>query len=174
MLFTRYSPRPLIATLNPAFDGVLEPLAVSAGQTEVQMGESVLALAWAEGKPAVKRLTRQNDIHPMDLRFAKSFPNLATLEDGARVDGRFVIEGHPSTGRVAGTYTVVKEGRSSTVTMAPAQGWLPRPTKASLRFLYTVAGIFRKWPATYEWTARIHEEETGTYMMHSAWRRLNH
>lgn len=172
MLFTRYSPKPLIATLNPAFEGELAPLEVAAGQTEVQMGETTLALAWTAGQPTLERLTRHNPIHPLELHFEPAFPALPTLAEDARCAGRFEIAGHPSTGRVAGTYTVEKAGERITITMIPAQGWLPRPTKASLRFLYTVASVFRKWPATYEWMAQLQAQETGAYTMRSAWRRI--
>lgn len=172
MTFTRYSPRPLIATLNPAFEGELAPLEVTAGQAEVQAGETTLALEWIAGQPALKRLTRHNSLHPLELRFEPAFPDIQALADGARRAGRFEIVGHPSTGRVAGEYTVEKASERITITMIPAQGWLPRPTKASLRFLYTVASVFRKWPATYEWTAHLQAQETGAYTMRSAWRRI--
>ena len=173
MFFTRYSPRPLIATLNPAFEGVLELVPVSAGESEVQTGAYVLALEWADGKPALRRLTRRNEVYPVQLRFARPFPDLQTLTNGEHIAGKFEIEGHPSTGRIAGRYTVEKTDALITLKMVPSRGWLPRPTKASLRFLYTVAGIFRKWPATYEWTAHLHEDESGAYRMRSAWRRIN-
>jgi hypothetical protein len=171
MYFTRYSPKPLIATLNPAFDGELERLKVAAGQTAVQVGETTLALEWVEGKPALKRLTRHNAIHPLELRFERAFPDIQTLADDTRLEGTFEIEGHPSTGRIAGNYVVAKRDGRITITMVPAQGWQPRPDKLSLRFLYTVAGVFKRWPTTYEWTAHIQAQETGAYAMRSAWRR---
>ncbi len=171
MYFTRYSPKPLIATLNPAFDGELERLAVAADQTEVQVGETTLALEWVEGQPALKRLTRHNAIHPLDLRFERALPDIQTVADNTRLESSFEIEGHPSTGRIAGSYVVAKKDGRITITMTPAQGWQPRPNKLSLRFLYTVAGIFKKWPTTYEWTAHIQAQETGAYAMLSAWRR---
>jgi hypothetical protein len=171
MHFTRYSPKPLIATLNPAFDGELESIAVAVGAAEVTAGETTLALEWIEGKPALKRLTRHNAIYPLELRFERAFPDIQTLADDARLEGRFEIEGHPSTGRIAGNYVVAKKDGHITITMIPAQGWQPRPTKLSLRFLYTVAGVFKRWPTTYEWTAHIQAQETGTYAMRSAWRR---
>lgn len=172
MTFTRYSPKPLIATLNPAFEGELAPVEVPAGQSEVQVGETTLALEWAEGRPALQRLTRHNPIHPLELRFEPAFPDLQTLADGARHAGRLEIAGHPSTGRIAGNYTVEKQDGVITITMIPAQGWLPRPTKLSLRFLYTVAAVFRKWPTTYEWTAHLQAQANGAYTMRSSWRRI--
>jgi hypothetical protein len=172
MTFTRYSPRPLIATLNPAFEGPLEPLDVALGTAEVHLGETTLALEWIGGQPALKRLTRRNEVYPLDVRFERAFPDIQTLADGADLAGSFEIEGHPSTGRIAGTYTVEKRDGHITITMVPARGWLPRPTKAALHFLYTVASVFRKWPTTYEWTAHIHAQATGAYAMRSAWRRI--
>lgn len=171
MYFTRYSPRPLIATLNPAFEGILEPFEVPVGEPAVQVGQTTLAFEWTDNKPALKRMTRKNEVHPLDLRFSRPFPDITALADGIRLAGNFEIEGHPSTGRIAGTYTVEKNDGHITVKMIPAQGWQPRPTKFSLRLLYTVASVFRKWPATYEWTALLQKEETG-YAMRSAWRRI--
>lgn len=172
MYFTRYSPTPLIATLNPAFAGALEPLEVPVGEPAVQLGQTTLALEWTGNTPALKRMTRKNAVHPLDVRFSRPFPDITTLADNTRLAGNFEIEGHPSTGRIAGEYAVEKKDGVITIIMIPAQGWLPRPTKFALRFLYTVASVFRKWPATYEWTAHIHEEETGVYTMRSAWRRI--
>ena len=172
MYFTRYSPRPLIATLNPAFHGRLKPFAVEVGADEVSLGETTLALEWIKGKPALKRLTRHNAVYPLELRFDRAFPSIQALADNARLEGKFEIEGKPSAGRITGGYTVEKKDGQISVTMLPSGGWQPRPTKLSLHFLYTVAKIFRKWPSTYEWTAHIHEEEAGAYTMRSAWRRI--
>ena len=172
MYFTRYSPTPLIATLNPAFDGELEPVAVEIGATEAKVHETILALEWTADRPALKRVLRLNEVHPLALRFEPAFPDLQTMAEATHVEGSFEIEGHPSTGRIAGTYTVEKNDGRITVKMLPAQGWLPRPTKFSLRFLYTVASVFRKWPATYEWTAHLQVQESGAYTMRSAWRRM--
>ena len=61
MYFTRSSPGPLIATLNPAFEGPLKPLEVAVGTAEVQVGKTTLALEWIEGRPALKRMTRHSE-----------------------------------------------------------------------------------------------------------------
>jgi len=172
MYFTRYSPRPLIAALNPAFDGKLESVEVARGQAEVRAGDHMLTLDRAAARPAIYCITRPNPIHPIELRFTPAFPCLGTLEDGTYHGGSFEIEGHPSTGHIGGRYAVTKANARIEITMIPTQGWLPRPTKASLRFLYTVARVFRTWPTTYEWAACIQEQETGAYTMRSVWRRI--
>ena len=171
MTFTRYSPEPLIAKLNPAFDGELEPLGVQAGEAEVQWEDHVLALDWSGGSPAITRITRKNATYPIDLRFDRAFPDVQSLGTNTSLEGRFEIEGHPSTGRIVGTYTVCKTNDQTTITMIPKPGWKPRPTKISLRFLYTVAGVFKKWPTTYRWTAILRGQENGVHSMLSQWRR---
>jgi hypothetical protein len=172
MYFTRYSPRPLIATLNPAFEGELKPVTIEVGAREIRAGDTVLALKWTADKPSLEQITRKNEIHPLELCFEPAFPDIQTLAAAAHLEGNFEIKGHPSTGRILGNYAVEKKDGEITITMIPSQGWQPRPTKFSLRFLYTVAGVFKKWPTTYEWTARLEENETGAYTMHSAWRRI--
>jgi hypothetical protein len=172
MLFTRYSPKPLIATLNPAFDGVLEPSIVQPFQAEVQVGDCNLMLDWKGGSPAIRCITRNDGVHPIFVRFHESFPHLRSLADSANVTGEFEIEGHPSTGRIAGRYTVHKANGQTSIVMIPTAGWKPHPTKLSLRFLYTVARVFRRWPATYQWSAILEETEGGACSMRSGWRRI--
>lgn len=171
MYFTRYSPKPVIAKLNPAFDGELAILEAEAGAAEVASGDCILALEWIYGKPTIKRVIRQNKIYPIELRFEPAFPNIDTLEDNANLKGSFIIEGHSSTGRTMGDYSVRKTDDHIEITMIPTQGWKPRPTKLSLRFFYTVVGVFKTWPSTYRWTALI-QRKHGVYSMRSEWQRI--
>jgi len=38
--------------------------------------------------------------------------------------------------------------------------------------MFTVARSFKKWPATYKWTATIMETSDDTYHMVSGWKRI--
>ena len=172
MLFTRYSPRPLIATLNPAFSGVLEPVKVDPSRAEVPAGNCTLMLDWTGSGPAIRSMTRRNEVYPIVMKFHEPFPHLGSLVDNTSTTGQFEIEGHPSTGRIVGTYTVEKANGQITIVLIPAPGWKPRATKASLRCLYTVARVFRHWPSTYQWTAVLKETENGACSMQSEWRRI--
>ena len=172
MLFTRYSPRPLIATLNPAFDGLLEPLEIRPGQADIPLDEHAIGVEWTNGVPAVGRVTRRHARYPVDLSFDPAFPDIGTLADSTTIDGRFEIAGHPSTGRIVGAYRAEKTDGQTTIVMIPTPGWKPRPTKLALRFLYTVARIFTHWPATYRWTAIVQEREHGSVAMRSGWCRI--
>ncbi len=172
MLFTRYSPEPLIATFNPASNGPLSPLHVRPQQEKIIDSAHEIALKWVENKPYISRITRHNDVHPLELRFIDAFPDITGLKMNHRHSGRFEIEGHRSVGRIRGKYTVEKNTEGVRIVLRPSGGWKPRPNKLSLRLLYRVGKVFRHWPATYEWTAHITRLEGDSFHMQSDWRRL--
>jgi len=175
MYLTRYSPKPVIARLNPAFDGELASLQAAAGTAEVLAGDCVLVLDWTGGTPAIKRVIRLNGTSPIELSFDEAFPDIKTLGNHAGHAGSFEIAGHPSTGRIRGRYTVDKMDGQIKITMIPTQGWQPRLTKVSLFFFYTMVGVFKKWPTTYKWTALIQEPQpprSQAYSMRSQWERI--
>lgn len=171
MYFTRYSPDPFIVTFNPAYEGPLQTMHWE-GQEMVNIGSIRLELATEDQVPEIKRLSQKGQHHSITLSFAPAFPNLMALSDGHSLKGTFQITGHPSTGEVGGHYEVVKEAGVTQIVLVPSRGWIPNEKKLSLRFLYTVAKIFKKWPATYKWTATIREGEDNQLMMKSSWERI--
>ncbi len=172
MTFIRYSPRPLIATFNPAFDGELPYQAALDGTERVWSEGNDVILVWKDGNPFISSITFNNETHPVELRFDNPFPDITTLEDNTSQKGRFEIEADHSTGRITGHYTVEKQGGQAKIVLIPSGGWKPRPDKLSLRFLYTAARVFKKWPATYEWTATVRVQDDGSYHMVSGWKRI--
>lgn len=173
MTFIRYSPKPLIAMFNPAFDGELSCLAAMTGKEKVGSAANDVSLVWKDGIPYISSIRFNNEIHPVELRFNNPFPDILTLEENTSLKGRFEIEADRSTGRITGHYMVEKQGGQTKIVLIPSGGWKPRPDKLSLRFLFTVAGVFKKWPATYEWTATVWEQDEGSYHMVSGWKRIN-
>ena len=163
----------LIATFNPAFDGELPYQAALDGTERVRSGGKDVILVWKDGNPFISSITFNNETHPVELRFKDLFPDLLTLADNTSLKGRFEIEADRSTGRITGHYTVEKQGEQTRIVLIPSGGWRPRPDKLSLRFLYAVAGVFKKWPATYEWTATVRVQDDGSYHMVSGWKRIN-
>jgi hypothetical protein len=172
MTFARYSPEPLIATFNPAFAGELPYISPQSGVEQLFIENTQYYLVWNGDKPSIKRIIYQNDVHPVELRFLTPFPDINLLENRTRLEGRFEIEAHPTTGRIIGHYTVEKTDRLITIVMIPSKGWKPRPTKLSLRLLYTLGRVFKKWPATYKWTAAVQERVDGSFVMDSSWERI--
>ncbi len=171
MTFIRYSPEPLIATFNPAFNGTLPSMELPKETTRLQYKHQDILIEWKQDKAFIKQIKFNNDTYPVELHFDKPFPVFEFQEKDFNLKGRFSIRAHPSTGRICGQYNVDRVGEQIKIVMIPDKGWKPRPNKLSLRFLYTVARVFKHWPKTYEWTAHI-EEEDGNFKMSSAWKRI--
>lgn len=171
MYFSRYSADPLIVHFNPAFEGELNPLRLKNQQTEIEDGENNLKIVYDNEIPHIKEIIRRHNHHSIQLSFSPPFPSPADFPDNQTRKGSFRIQGNPATGSVEGDYSLSKKNRTITVTLSPSQGWKPKPTKLSLRFLYTVVKMFRNWPTTYLWTAVIHEDKEGNLYMESSWQR---
>lgn len=189
MYFARYSPDPFIVTLNPAFDGMLEPLAVKPGREVIDLqpgtdglpagtndlptgAEASLGLSWDGPVPEIAFLRQSGGQHEIALSFDPPFPNLLALPDGAGVSGKFVVKGHPTTGKITGEYRVMKTGQRLHLEMIPSGGWMPNERKLSVRIIYRMAGIFRQWPKTYRWTAEVETGDDGRSRMQSRWERI--
>jgi hypothetical protein len=172
MTFIRYSPKTLIALLNPEYSGALPNMIIKNNQEIIHSDNYEISLEWKKNKVFMKSITRKNAIYPVVLIFNQAFPNIADIENNSVVKGSFYIESHPSTGKIKGIYTVEKLNNEIHVSMIPSKGWKPKYSKLSLRFLYTVVNVFKKWPATYEWTATI-QGKGNLYDMNSQWNRTN-
>ena len=172
MFFSRYSPCPLIARFNPAFDGKLVPLHLSPGQERVTCSEYDIDIQWENQQAGIKRIIRKNGIHPLTLDFPDTFPNIHTLKSTRPYEGSFIISGDPTTGSIKGHYTLEKKEDATNITLIPSGGWIPKPTKLSLRFLYTAAKIFKHWPKTYQWSASIFHHKDTDFSMNSSWERI--
>ena len=171
MTFIRYSPEPLIAMFNPAFTGTMPSVELPKGNTRLQYQHQDIFLEWKQDKAFIKQITFNNDTYPIELLFDKPFPVPDLLDQGFSQTGSFSIRAHPSTGRISGQYAVEMVDEQIKIVMIPDKGWRPQPNKLSLRFLYTVARIFKHWPKTYEWTAHIEKDNQG-FRMTSAWKRI--
>ncbi len=171
MYFARYSPEPVIATLNPAFDGLLKEIKVEYEKEQFTEGDVIYEIEWENQVPKLKSLTKSNKTHPIKLSFKPAFPNLDHLEVGSPVKGIFEIAGHPSTGAIGGNYLVCPNNEGAILVLVPSKGWKPRPTKLSLRILYSVGRIFKQWPTTYRWEAKLERTEDEVWNMNSSWKR---
>ena len=122
------------------------------------------------GLPAISGLKQRHREHVLNMSFEPAFPDIASMKSNSEASGVFEIEGHHSTGRIEGVYTVKKSDHETHITMIPSKGWVPKPDRFSLRFLYRVAKVFRHWPKTYIWEAAIIEDGDSFYMQ-SGWKR---
>jgi hypothetical protein len=168
MYFTRYCPDPLIATLNPAQKDSFLPVnqTVSSGHENTDF-----CLVEKDGRKAVASMHIEHKDYTLTMRFDPPVPDMANILPGEQISGRFTIEGHKSTGKISGIYHFRESDGVIHSELNPSKGWKPRPDKLSLRFLYTVAGVFKNWPKSYWWTAEINMHAEGEPHMVSGWER---
>jgi hypothetical protein len=169
MTFARYSPKPLIATMNPAHNGELETFEPEPGQGSFEKGDHIYEIDWSDQSPSIRSYNIKNNIHLLTVSFRPSFPCLNTLPANTKLRGRFIISGHESVGTISGEYYIQSYNGSVSVRVVPLKGWKPKATKFSTRFLFTVARVFRKWPTTYRWDAELYEDPEGEWHMQSKW-----
>jgi hypothetical protein len=172
MYFTRYSPDPLIATLNPAWNGPLSPLERTS-PTEARLGDLVFDLVEHHGRTEFAAMRHGYKDREVRVYFTPPLPNPPNLTDGARSTGHFTISADPSVGTVIGEYEIARQGDRVNITMIPSQGWRPNEDKLSVRLIYAFAPDFNNWPKTYRWTAELDLTDLEQVTMQSAWQRIN-
>ena len=165
----RYAEGPLVVTVNPAHGGPLTP--VSAGEVTVDDAGDRLTLAAGAGHRGIARIERRGGDQFVRWAFDPPFPNSSDLRPGAELSGRFTIDSDPRVGRVTGDYRVQREGDAVQVRLVPSGGWHPNERRWSVRFIYLVAPVFRRWPKTYVWDAEIDLAASPEPTMRSAWTR---
>ncbi len=166
----RYAEAPLIATVNPAQDGPLVPIA--AHVDAVDDAGDLVTLVDGAGHRAIERIERRSGAQFVRWTFDRPFPNPLDLRPGADLAGRFVLESDPRVGRVRGEYRVEREADRVRVRVVPSGGWTPSERRWSVRFIYAVAPVFRRWPKTYRWDAEIELGAAAEVRMRSGWARV--
>ena len=170
MTFSRYSPDPLIAKLNPSHNGVLTAIP-SNEELSFQYDDHKFELVMNRNIAEIQRIKRNQKQHSISLAFNPAFPNLNAFA-GDSTSGQFEITGDPSTGYIRGEYKVIRSNDRITIEMIPSDGWIPNDSKLSLRFLYSVQPMFKQWPTTYRWKAELYKDEYNQMKMNSKWVRI--
>jgi|GEM_PF-243268 len=170
--FARYSPDPLIAMLNPAFDGVINPLDEPVNNT-INSGETSYELTLNGPVYEIQSFSRIYKGRELKVSFTPAFPNVGALRAGAEAAGIFEIAGDLSTGLIRGEYKILNEDGAINIELIPSSGWIPNEPKLTLRFLYRVVPMFKEWPTTYRWIAKLHKNEDDQLLMTSSWERIH-
>jgi len=169
MKFTRYSPKPLIATLNPEYNGVLNSFDKVMGQETFEKGDCIYEIEYTDQNASVKSMSVKNNIHLLTISFTPSFPCLNTVSENSQYKGKFTITGHESVGSIAGEYMIQSDKEFIHIRLVPTKGWKPKITKFSTRFLFTFVKVFKKWTTTYQWDAELQKNQEGLWYMQSKW-----
>jgi hypothetical protein len=170
MYMTRYSPDPLIVTLNPAHSGPLTPLE-RLSATAARADDLHYDLLDNQGRTEIAQMRQTYKGREVRVAFTPPLPELLALADGAQTAGRFTISADPTVGAVSGDYALARQGDRVTMHLIPSGGWQPNESKWELRLLYRVASDFTNWPKTYRWTAVLDLTAPQQVTMQSAWQR---
>ncbi len=171
MTFTRYSAKPLIATVNPSQHDNVSIIEAEIGQETIIQGDFIYEIEWKNQSAAIKSMTVHHETKTLNMTFNPAFPCLNTLKEESNVSGKFRIYGHDSLGSVSGIYRIKTLNEGIHVTMIPSKGWKPKVTKFTTGFLFTVARVFKKWPTTYQWDATLKQNTESGWELKSDWTR---
>lgn len=169
MFFVRYSAKPLIATLNPEFSGVLEGFNIDIGQNSFENGDYLYEIEWMNQQAHIKSMSIKNGVYLLTMSFSPPFPCLNTILENKQIVGEFNVSGHESVGNISGCYAIISSNKTISIRIVPSKGWKPKVTKFSTWFLYTFVKLFKKWPTTYQWDAELQKRPDGSWQMESKW-----
>lgn len=173
MLFSRYSPEPLIARLNPETNDALNFVEIYQNQDSVSKENIRCFFLWENNLPRLTRMVFDNDKHPITLKFTNAMPEMLQLETNAVFETDFIISAFPTTGLLSGKIKMQKNESSISMQLKPSGGWIQKADKFSLKFLYTFVKVFKSWPKTYLWTAEIKSLQNDNLHIQSHWKRTN-
>jgi len=167
--FLRYAAEPFLVNWNPAREGELpgRPLPPNAG--ELEDGPAAYRLAWRGGQPEVAAISLNDGRHTLRAAFTPPFPHAVALADGATAAGTFAIT-TDGAGTVSGRYRLARAGAAVEIILHPDGGWQPAVKRWSVRLIFGLVPLFKRWPMTYRWVGRLALGERPA--LHGAWERL--
>ena len=168
--YMRYSADVFLVDWCPAQLEALEPLK-EVGNKLYGADDTLYELSPGEGSPAFARIQSRNKKHSFTAEFYPPFPEITHIAESTSLTGGFILSADESSGTVSGTYEVSRNGDEVIVSLIPSGGWKPRPSTLFLKGLFNAAKIFRKWPKTYQWSAKIMLSQEGPPIMESKWTR---
>jgi hypothetical protein len=103
---------------------------------------------------ALREVSTAHAGHRARLLLDPAVPDLAGLADGAPAAGRWHVEidGVRLTG---GTWSAARAGDDVAVELDVDERWKPGRLPWLMRLVTTVVPVFRRWPTTYRWRARV-------------------
>ena len=169
--FLRYAADPFLASWNEGSERELRPIPVTDGQTLVHDGAVTYELARRDGRAEIAAMSIANERHALRIGFDPPVPDVSGIRDGVIVPGTFSIRGDAGSGVVSGVYSLARVGENVDINVRPSDGWQPEVDRWGVKLIFALVPVFRKWPTTYEWTARLTLQEGAPPVMRSAWRR---
>jgi hypothetical protein len=168
---TRYSTDTFNVDLNKAFDGELLPINPGPDNRALVNGVSY-TLRKTEDQYQIKALSTSNMQHKTSVNFSPPFSDVMSLGEKTNAEGSFSIVTDGSGGGVVGEYKVQRINDEVVVTMHPCRGWIPNDSRVIIKIMFWIVRVFKSWPKSYLWEAKIKTTPTGNPTMTSAWKRI--
>jgi hypothetical protein len=169
--YARYCADPFIVFWNKKFEGRLEPLHPQGSGLFARDGDEY-ELIERDGHFEIAAHIVRSARHTARIAFDPPFPAVTGLADGAQLGGAFTISADPQHGRINGVYGAARQGDEVTLRLHPSGGWTPAGQGWLLRLIFNMGKVFRSWPKTYEWTARLRLEGEQVHLQ-ARWSRIS-
>lgn len=167
---TRYSADTFNVDWNKNYNGPLLPL--MPVKNEAEANSITYELADNNGHYEIKRMISKNKNHRICFDLYPPMPDIACLSDKVHINGNFIITTDNSTGNLRGEYSMDKHENEIDLQFQPNYGWEPNEKRWILKFLFMIVKVFKEWPKTYVWKARIQLNGVDSLIMKSKWERI--
>jgi hypothetical protein len=131
--------------------------------------EGTTAVRVADDGGGIAALVAGDGGHRVRLAFRPAVPDIATLRAGRTAHGAWRVFAGDVPPLTGGSWTLVRRGDEVIIRFAVTEPWRPGPLPWLPRIVTRVVPVFRQWPTTYRWTARVALGEHPT--MESHWER---
>jgi hypothetical protein len=141
----KYTADPTVVVLNRAHNGPV-PTVDPAEPDGVEL---------SHGATGIVALAAQEGGHRARLAFAPALPDLAQLPPGAGREGTWQLGIDRDPAVVAGSWMAARRDDDVDLVIDVTRGWQPSGLPLLMGMVTKVAPVFRTWPATYRWSARM-------------------
>ncbi len=167
--FTRYSAEPFVAEWNSNRSSALAALS-PRGAGELRDGDAVYILSENSGHFEIERMLGSNGRHTIVINFTPPMPDIICLAAGLVRQGKFFITIDDKHDLAAGGYDIRAATGETEIALDFTRGWRPAEGDLLLKTIYTVVPLFKRWPETYRWSAKLRHGSAGV-TIESAWER---
>jgi len=168
--FTRYSADTFNVDWNKQYNGPLFP--VKPIKNEAEANGITYELFDNDGHYEIKRMVSIKNNHKIIFELSPPMPDIACLSDTVQFNGHFIITTDNSSGNIQGEYSLNKMENEIDMQILPNHGWVPNEKRWILKLLFIIVKVFREWPKTYVWNAKIRMDSEGPPIMDSNWGRI--
>lgn len=169
--FTRYSADTFNVDWNSNFNGPLSPL-THACNSKIEDNATTYEIEENSGHCEIRRMSTKNKKHMIAIDFHPAIPDFVSLRQEADINGTFSISTDHTAGSLHGNYKIRRVDNDIDFEIHPTGGWEPNESRLVLKIVFFVVKIFKEWPKSYVWNAKIRLDESGEPVMQSGWKRL--